>query len=306
MNKLNLNHVTDYVNNNIDSLFHNKKLDSLKNFKLNELLERKNPYLFKAKGIYTATEFLQTVMDAYISSQEETMFGDFLETLAIFICGKVYGGKKSRLVGIDLEFERDNVICVVSIKSGPNWGNSDQINKMIINFHNAEELLQREHNKEIKVINGCCYGKDSTPQKVGWYKITDETIIKFNNPKKIELLKKLQDNTFYSKEELKKGFTKEELRQITVLAEKKYYEKICGQRFWEFISDNEDLYTDIIEPLGYKAKEKTEKFKENYSIVINQFTGLFLRDYCIDGRINWEKIVKLNSSKEKKSNNLFQ
>jgi len=34
------------------------------------------------------------------------------------------------------------------------------------------------------------------------------------------------------------------------------YIKLCGQRFWEFISGNENLYTEIIEPLGHRAKEQ--------------------------------------------------
>ncbi len=38
------------------------------------------------------------------------------------------------------------------------------------------------------------------------------------------------------------------------------YYKYCGQRFWEFISGNAELYTEIIEPLGHKAKEKTMNF----------------------------------------------
>ena len=32
------------------------------------------------------------------------MFGEFLESLAIYICGQVYGGKKSDRPSIDLEF----------------------------------------------------------------------------------------------------------------------------------------------------------------------------------------------------------
>ncbi|GBE26604.1 modification methylase DpnIIB [bacterium BMS3Bbin03] len=34
------------------------------------------------------------------------------------------------------------------------------------------------------------------------------------------------------------------------------YQKLCGQRFWTFLSGDDLLYTDIIEPLGHKAKEK--------------------------------------------------
>jgi hypothetical protein len=76
------------------------------------------------------------------------------------------------------------------------------------------------------------------------------------------------------------------------------YLKLCGQRFWEFISGNENLYTDIIEPLGHKAKEKNEKFSDEYAKVINKFTREFATEYCHeDGSILWEKLVKFNSGK---------
>ena len=75
------------------------------------------------------------------------------------------------------------------------------------------------------------------------------------------------------------------------------YYKYCGQRFWEFISGNKKLYTEIIEPLGHKAKEKNEKFQEAYSKMINKFTREFSTDFCKkDGAIDWEKLVIFNSS----------
>lgn len=59
-------------------------------------------------------------MDAHISSNEETVFGDWLEGLAIFINSKVYDGRKSGITGIDLEFDKDGIRYIVTIKSGPN------------------------------------------------------------------------------------------------------------------------------------------------------------------------------------------
>ena len=53
------------------------------------------------------------------------------------------------------------------------------------------------------------------------------------------------------------------------------YFKFCGQQFWEFISGDQDLYTDIIEPLGHKAKEKNQDFILSYSQMINKFTYEF-------------------------------
>ena len=64
------------------------------------------------------------------------------------------------------------------------------------------------------------------------------------------------------------------------------YFKYCGQKFWEFISSNTNLYTEIIEPLGYQAKPRNEAFQVSYSQMINKFTIEFGKDYCnSDGSI---------------------
>ena len=77
--------------------------------------------------------------------------------------------------------------------------------------------------------------------------------------------------------------------------EKGNYQKLCGQMFWEFISGNDNLYTDIIEPLGHKAKEMNEQFLEAYPQVVNKFTLEFMNEFCVDGKIVWEKLVIFNS-----------
>jgi hypothetical protein len=126
MPPLDLNKVITFVGDNIGS-FHTARLESLQKLKLRQILKRKNPYLFKAKYIIAAPDLVKMLLEAHLSSQEETMFGEFLEELAISICGQVYGGRKSSAEGIDLEFEKEGVLYIVSIKSGPNWGNSCQI-----------------------------------------------------------------------------------------------------------------------------------------------------------------------------------
>ncbi|WP_026704718.1 PmeII family type II restriction endonuclease [Flavobacterium soli] len=74
------------------------------------------------------------------------------------------------------------------------------------------------------------------------------------------------------------------------------YYKMCGQRFWELISNEPNLYTDIIEPLGYKAAERNLEFKESYEKVQNRMEREFLIDFVNeDGSINWEKLLKFNS-----------
>ena len=118
MKKLKLTDVTQYVENNIGT-FHEKRIQSLNDLKLIKILKRKNPYLFKAKYVLTADQIVRGIVDAHISSNEETIFGDWLEGLAIFINGKVYEGRKSGITGIDLEFDIDKIRYIVTIKSGP-------------------------------------------------------------------------------------------------------------------------------------------------------------------------------------------
>ena len=133
--------IIDYVEANIQ-FFHQRRLENLQKLKLMDVVKKKNPYLFKAKNINTASEFVKTILDARLSSQEETIFGDFLEGLAIFICSRVYGGQKSSAEGIDLEFEKDSIRYIVSIKSGPNWGNSSQVARLKDNFTKAKKILR--------------------------------------------------------------------------------------------------------------------------------------------------------------------
>ena len=141
---LDLNDVLTYIEQNIGT-FHAKRLQKLETLRLEKLLLRKNPYLFRAKNILTAETLIRSVLDAFLSSQEETLFGDFLEGVAIFVCSRVYGGEKPATVfleGIDLVFENNAVVYIVEIKSGPHWGNSSQIKKMLQNFETAKQILE--------------------------------------------------------------------------------------------------------------------------------------------------------------------
>lgn len=69
MKKLNLKDVTKYVEKNIGT-FHQKRIAGLDGLRLNRVLVKKNPYLFKAKYILTAQDIIKSLTDAYISSQE--------------------------------------------------------------------------------------------------------------------------------------------------------------------------------------------------------------------------------------------
>lgn len=169
MNKLNYKKLNQFIATDIIHPFYDNRLLSLKQIKLKAVIKRKNPYLFKAKNIETAGDFAKYLLDAFLSSQEETMFGDLLEKLAVHICCEVFDGRKAeerKFKSVDLIFERENRIYIVGIKSGPNWGNSDQINAMKKNLKKAKEILKSEGEKlRIIKVNGCMYGRDNNSYK---------------------------------------------------------------------------------------------------------------------------------------------
>jgi hypothetical protein len=170
MDKLKIEDIVQYVEDNI-AVFHEKRLKSLDKLKLSDVLKRKNPYLFKAKNTETSEQIIRGIVDAHISSNEETIFGDWLEGLAIFVNQKVYGGWKSGIQNIDLEFDKDDIRYIVTIKSGKNWGNSSQVAKLISDFKTAKKTLRTSNSQlMIVAVNGCCYGIDNRPDKGDYFK----------------------------------------------------------------------------------------------------------------------------------------
>ena len=67
--------ITAYVEANIGT-FHDKRLEALNKLRLRDLLRRKNPYLFKSKNLVVVADLIRSLLDAHLSSQEETLFGD--------------------------------------------------------------------------------------------------------------------------------------------------------------------------------------------------------------------------------------
>ena len=126
------------INESIDKLlskFNKKRLDSLAKINLKDLIKRKNPYLFQAKNIQTGEQFIREIIDATISSSEQAIFGNLIETFAIEICNVVFGGKKAKegiFASVDLIFEDEKNLYLIGIKSEPSWGNSDSVKKIKI------------------------------------------------------------------------------------------------------------------------------------------------------------------------------
>lgn len=142
------------------------------------IINRKNPFLFCMRNISDSKTLSKMVVDAHLSSSEETKFGGILENIAITICKHAKNGRKSSTEGIDLEYNDDtnNTRTIVQIKSGPNWGNASQHKALELSFKKAQRVLRQggsgggENNTSnnllnIRCIEGCCYGKSTLKDK---------------------------------------------------------------------------------------------------------------------------------------------
>ena len=244
MNALDLGKVGEFIQANIGPQFHEKKLAKIRELTLNTIIRRKNPYLFRAKGSNSASDYIKAVLDASLSSGEESNFGDFIENVAIFVAGQVYDGRKSGIRGIDLEMEEGRRKYLVSIKSGPNWGNSGQRQDLVKSFQTATRILRTSNGAaemEIQCVEGCCYGIDDAPVKTT-------------------------------------------------------HHRLCGQRFWRFISGGNDaLYRELVEPLGYEADVRAKDLQFAYDAKLNALTAAFVGEFCDEGVINWDRLICFNS-----------
>ena len=248
MKKINYEKIEKFIATDVVKPFYEKRIEKLRNIKMKDVMKRKNPYLFKAKNIQTAGDLVKDILDAFLSSQEETIFGDLLENLAIEVNKSVFGGKKAEEIkfrSLDLIFKRSGKLYIVGIKSGPNWGNADQVNTMRKNFKEARRILKEEGETcEIVSVNGCIYGKDNVSLK------------KHTNDSDLDYL------------------------------------KLCGQKFWELVTGDNDFYKKLIKPLDKEVKKQDDIFKETYIQKINEMTKDLIDLFYTKNKLDWDKIVE--------------
>jgi len=164
MNQLDLE---ELLRHSLDN-FYQRRLKKLSELKLREVLRKKNPYLFRAIGIQKVSEIVTQILLAYMSSSDETIFGDaFFEPLVKFCSGGVVSPSK----GVDVAIETETVYKAISVKSGPNIFNSSQSEKQDQEFKSLRSRLLKLH-KQFDPILGHAYGrKFADPTKDRTYRI---------------------------------------------------------------------------------------------------------------------------------------
>ena len=207
------------------------------------VMKRKNPYLYRAKGVQSAAEIVESVLAATVSSSEETVFGNcFFEPLAI----AASRGNKSVSEGIDVEIhdKATNTITVVAVKSGTAVYNADSKKKQEDNFARASKLAGQSKARYVAIV-GYAYGRKRSSGK----------------------------------------------------GKAKIYEEMAGQAFWRELTGDDEFYLKIIRFMGKQPERYVAEFRESYTKASNRLLREFALNFCKkDGSIDWERLVRFNSS----------
>ena len=109
--------------------FYGTLIEKIDGLNIQKVMKRKNPYLYRAKAMQSATEIVDSVLTAFVSSSEETIFGNcFFEPIAIEIM---------------IQNNETNTISAIAVKSGPSVFNADSKKRQEQNFTAASKLAQK-------------------------------------------------------------------------------------------------------------------------------------------------------------------
>lgn len=146
-------------------VFFNKRTDSLQSLKLDAKLKVKNPYLFRAIGVSDASEIVEELLDAHISSSDETIFGnEFFEPLGKWVAEKSFENQRHITVqvsgaeGCDILISTPEENQAIAVKSGTKVFNAQSRRKQIDEFHKIERILRKDKKLFLSIV-GYCYGR---------------------------------------------------------------------------------------------------------------------------------------------------
>jgi hypothetical protein len=148
------NELEALIKSNLEE-FYRRRIQKLSTLKLKDTLRKKNPYLFRAIGIQKASEIVTGLLQAYMSSSDEGIFGDaFFEPIA----RSVSGGHVSPSAGIDIAIETETTYKAIAVKSGPNIFNASQSKRMDDEFKALRSRMLKMR-KQFDALLGGCYGR---------------------------------------------------------------------------------------------------------------------------------------------------
>lgn len=151
-------------------IFFSKRKESLQNLKLIQTLGRKNPYLYRAAGVADASEIVEEILRAHVSSSDETLFGNvFFEPLAEWSAKHANPGatvmtSDGEGVDVTMQIPDEGVVRPIAVKSGVNVFNAASKKKQGENFSSLNKRLTKLALRFDPVV-GYCYGRKKQTER---------------------------------------------------------------------------------------------------------------------------------------------
>lgn len=163
-------------------IFYRKRSVALNDLKLINTLKRKNPYLYRAVGVADASEIIEEILRAHVSSSDETLFGnEFFEPFAKWVAQQAnsihtHTVSTSDGEGVDITITTATSVMPIAVKSGVNVFNADSKKKQGENFASLNKRLHKLALHFDPVV-GYCYGRkqQSVRSKVNFRELAGQT-----------------------------------------------------------------------------------------------------------------------------------
>lgn len=161
--------------------FYRKRSAALNELKLINTLKRKNPYLYRAVGVADASEIVEEILKAHVSSSDETLFGnEFFEPFAKWAAQQANSIHTHTVTtsdgeGVDVTITTSTSVMPIAVKSGVNVFNADSKKKQGENFATLSKRLHKL-SLHFDPVVGYCYGrkKQSARSKVNFRELAGQ------------------------------------------------------------------------------------------------------------------------------------
>jgi hypothetical protein len=202
-----------------------------------------NPYSFSLERSGNVGQIAMDSLDEFLRPVRVQLFEDALREIVIFIASQVFGGYRSSLPGMDVEFVNRGTYYAIAIELGPERAGSSRPR---MSAQDIRDAVVRSTNTLLPVqpALGVCWGKaptsflpDGTLRVEGqqfWHLVSDDPYLH------IDLVKPLRGQALRNSE----GFEQARACAVTRLF-MEFYELFCGRsgmvkwgRLAQFTSSN--------------------------------------------------------------------
>ena len=207
-------------------IYHERLTAALKEVTFEQLIEV-NPYSFRLEQSGDIGRITLDSLNEFLRPVRDQLLEDVLKEIAIFAAGQVFGGSRSSLPGMDVEFVNRGTHYAVAIELGPERAGSSGPRMPAQEIRDA---VVRSENTLLPVqpTLGVCWGKtpasylpDGTLRVEGqkfWYLVSDDPYLH------IDLVKPLRRQVLRNNEGFRLARDRATMRLFM-----KFYELFCGR-----------------------------------------------------------------------------